>query len=382
MATDAEGEQSSGSRWPRPGGASLLSAAVALSLQFKGIVRSIATLTMNPAIDQSTAVPYVLPDQKLRCRTPRYEPGGGGINVARAIRKLGGDALACFPVAGPGGALLKQLLEAEGVRQEPVPVSEWTRENLNVFEEVSGRQFRFCMPGPTLRDEEWGALLERVCQLRPAPDFLVASGSLPPGVPVDFYARLAARAREAGSRLVLDTSGEALARAVDQGVYPLKPSLREFQALTGERNLDEPALVRAAGTAIQRGWWRCSCFSLGAGGALENGDGVGATGGADGARSEQRGRRRQPGGGHRAVPGPGPSPARGRPLRGRRRGGRRHESRHGALPPRGCRAALPAGHRIETGHCLAGIGRGSRASRIRRSALSRLAQSLRSSARI
>jgi 6-phosphofructokinase 2 len=231
-------------------------------------VLSIATLTMNPAIDESTAVPYVLPDQKLRCRTPRYEPGGGGINVARAIRKLGGDALACFPVAGPGGELLKQLLDAEGVRQERVPVGEWTRENLNVFEEVSGRQFRFCMPGPRLSDEEWRALLECVRCLRPAPDFLVASGSLPPGVPNDFYGRLAVCAREMGSRIVLDTSGEALTHAVNQGVYILKPSLREFQALTGERDLDESSLARAAGAAIERGWCQVLVLSLGAGGAL------------------------------------------------------------------------------------------------------------------
>ena len=112
---------------------------------------SIVTLTMNPALDQSTSVPYVLPDRKLRCQAPTYEPGGGGINVARAIRKLGGDALACFPVAGPAGELLQQLLEAEGVPQRSVPVAGWTRENLNVQEEVSGRQFRFCMPGAALR---------------------------------------------------------------------------------------------------------------------------------------------------------------------------------------------------------------------------------------
>jgi 6-phosphofructokinase 2 len=187
--------------------------------------------------------------------------------VARAIRKLGGDGLACFPVAGAGGDLLQQLLAAEGVRQRPVPVGGWTRENLNVFEEVSGRQFRFCMPGPRLREEEWTALLESVRD-HPTPAFLVASGSLPPGVPDDFYARLAARTREAGNRLVLDTSGAALARGVEQGVYLLKPSLREFQTLTGERDPDESALVRAAGSAIRRGWCEVVVLSLGAGGAL------------------------------------------------------------------------------------------------------------------
>jgi 6-phosphofructokinase 2 len=229
---------------------------------------SIVTLTMNPAVDESTSVPYVLPDHKLRCQAPTYEPGGGGINVARAIRKLGGDAVACFPVAGPAGELLKRLLDAEGVRYTPMQVTGWTRENLNVLEEVSGRQFRFCMPGPTLGDHEWPMFLEWVRQLRPVPDFLVASGSLPPGVPDDFYARLAAACRQAGSRVVLDTSGAPLARAVDEGVYLLKPSLREFQALMGEPEGDESHLASLAAIAVKRGWCEVLVLSLGAGGAL------------------------------------------------------------------------------------------------------------------
>ena len=156
---------------------------------------SIVTLTLNPALDASTSVAYVLPDRKLRCETPTYEPGGGGINVARAIRKLGGDALACFPIAGPAGELLRRLLDAEGVRQAPIPVAGWTRENLNVLEEVSGRQFRFCMPGPTLQEAEWPVFLDWLGRLEPPPAFVVASGSLPPGVPVDFYARVVSVAR-------------------------------------------------------------------------------------------------------------------------------------------------------------------------------------------
>ncbi|HWC05541.1 MAG TPA: 1-phosphofructokinase family hexose kinase [Methylomirabilota bacterium] len=231
-------------------------------------VLSIATLTMNPAVDESTSVPYVLPDRKLRCQAPTYEPGGGGINVARAIRKLGGDALACFPVAGPAGELLRQLLDAEGVRYTAIPVTGWTRENLNVLEEVSGRQFRFCMPGAALEDHEWPAFLDWVRQLRPAPDFLVASGSLPPGAPVDFYARLAAVGRQMGSRVVLDTSGAPLARAAEEGVYLLKPSLREFQALMGEPEGDESTLASLAATAVKRGWCEVLVLSLGAGGAL------------------------------------------------------------------------------------------------------------------
>lgn len=231
-------------------------------------MHSIVTLTMNPAVDESTSVPYVLPDRKLRCQAPTYEPGGGGINVARAIQKLGGAALACFPVAGPAGELLKRLLDAEGLRYTPMPVNGWTRENLNVLEEVSGRQFRFCMPGATLGDHEWPIFLDWVRQLRPAPDFLVASGSLPPGVPVDFYARLAAVGRQIGSRVVLDTSGAPLARAVEEGVYLLKPSLQEFQALMGEHEGDESHLASLAAIAVKRGWCEILVLSLGAGGAL------------------------------------------------------------------------------------------------------------------
>jgi 6-phosphofructokinase 2 len=229
---------------------------------------SVVTLTMNPALDESTSVEYVIPDRKLRCRAPTYEPGGGGINVARAIRKLGGDALACFPVAGPAGALLTQLLDAEGVRQRAVPTVGWTRENLNVLEEVSGRQFRFCLPGPTLGDTEWPVFLDWLRGLRPAPPFVVASGSLPPGVPVDFYGRVASVAREMGSRLVLDTSGPALAQAVGQGVHLLKPSRHEFQALMGESEVEEAELASLGATAVKRGWCEVLVLSLGAGGAL------------------------------------------------------------------------------------------------------------------
>jgi 6-phosphofructokinase 2 len=231
-------------------------------------VLSIVTLTMNPAVDESTTVPYVLPDRKLRCQALTYEPGGGGINVARAIRKLGGNALACFAAAGPAGELLKRLLDAEGVRYIATPVTGWTRENLNVLEGVSGRQFRFCMPGAALGDHEWPTFLEWVRELRPSPDYLVASGSLPPGVPVDFYARLAVVGRQVGSRVILDTSGPPLARAVEEGVYLLKPSLREFQALVGEPESDESHLVSLAATVVKRGWCEILVLSLGAGGAL------------------------------------------------------------------------------------------------------------------
>jgi 6-phosphofructokinase 2 len=228
----------------------------------------IVTLTMNPAIDVSASVDYVIPDDKLRCGPPTYEAGGGGINVARAIRRLGGDGLAVFPAGGPAGVLLATLLEAERVRHRAVPITGWTRENMNVAERVTRRQFRFVMPGPTLTEREWQAVLGELEALAPAPGFLVASGSLPPGVPDDFYARLARRLRDRGIKLVLDASGEPLRRAIGTGVYLLKPSLREFEELTGEHGCEETRLPVLARRLVDEGRCEILILSLGARGVF------------------------------------------------------------------------------------------------------------------
>jgi 6-phosphofructokinase 2 len=221
------------------------------------------TLTMNPAIDVSASVEYVVPDHKLRCGSPTYEPGGGGINVARAVRKLGGAALALFPAGGPAGALLGTLLDAEGVPHRTFPITGWTRENTNVTERVTRRQFRFVMPGPTLHEREWQSILEHLSATAPAPGYLVASGSLPPGVPVDFYARLARLASGRGIKLVLDASGEPLRRALDEGVHVLKPSLREFEELTGEPGCEESRLPGLARRLVDAGRCEILILSLG-----------------------------------------------------------------------------------------------------------------------
>ncbi len=228
----------------------------------------VVTLTMNPAIDVSTSVAHVVSERKLRCQPPRYEPGGGGINVSRAVKRLGGDSLALYPAGGPAGRLLGELLEREGVTQMPLPIAGWTRENVNVFEEVTGRQFRFVLPGPTLSQEEWRRCLEALGSLRPRPEYVVASGSLPPGVTADFYAYVAALARDCGARMVLDSSGQALRLAAQEGVYLLKPSLREFEELTGGAHRDEAHLQALARESIGKGQCEVLVLSLGSSGVL------------------------------------------------------------------------------------------------------------------
>jgi 6-phosphofructokinase 2 len=228
----------------------------------------IATVTMNPAIDLSASVGRVVADRKLRCGAPRFEPGGGGINVARAIWKLGGEAVAVYPAGGPAGRLLADLLSREGVAQIVVSVAGWTRENLNILEQETGRQFRFVLPGPRLDEGEWRRCLDALEALHPFPRFLVASGSLPPGVPEDFFARLAELARRRAARFVLDSSGAPLHRAVEDGVFLCKPSLREFQEWTGEASADEGRWRELAREVVARGGCEVLVLSLGSAGAL------------------------------------------------------------------------------------------------------------------
>lgn len=228
----------------------------------------ILTLTMNPALDIATSTLHVQDTHKLRCTAAEHHPGGGGINVARVVQRLGGDCRALITRGGSTGQVLHQLLNAEQVRSECVDIAGDTRESFTVLETSSGREFRFVLPGPTLTEVEWQACLDRFNAQTPAPRYLVLSGSLPPGVPTDFYAHITRLANARGTRVVLDSSGPALAAALQQGVYLVKPSLRELRELTGQPLDDEPQWRAAAQQLVQQGQADMVALSLGEHGAL------------------------------------------------------------------------------------------------------------------
>lgn len=239
-------------------------------------MKSIFTLTLSPAIDKSTSVDHVLAEHKLRCALPKYEPGGGGINVSRAIRKLGGTSIAIYPKGGPSGELLHQLLDKEGIIQHCFECEKWTRENFIVVETASNRQYRFGMPGTELKDEEWKKCLDDIADPSQKIDFLVASGSTPPGVPMDFYARISKIAKEKGAKLVLDTSGEALNAALSEGsVYLVKPNLKELSELVGQELKNIADQEEAALQVINDYNIELLVVSLGASGAfMASADGI------------------------------------------------------------------------------------------------------------
>ena len=213
----------------------------------------IVTITPNPAVDLSTSVERIIPVHKLRGTSQRRDPGGGGINVARVIKRLGGDVSAIYPVGGATGDLLRRLLDKENVPSQTFAISEETREDFFVNELSTGRPFRFILPGPTLNDTEWQECLTLLSRIEPFPRFVVASGSLPRGVPNDFYARLTRIVKQRGARMILDTSGPALAAAVTEGLDLIKPNLREMRELAGREPTDASEWEDAAKALIDRG---------------------------------------------------------------------------------------------------------------------------------
>ena len=229
---------------------------------------TILTITLNPAVDISTETERLLPSHKLRCAASHRFPGGGGINVARVIQRLGGDCVALYLAGGVVGQQLRHLIALEHLPSLGLAIGGETRESFSVVETSSGREYRFVLPGPQVTEPEWQACLAYLETVGPAPEIVVLSGSLPPGLADDSYARLAQLARARGSKIVLDSSGAALTQALDTGVMLIKPSLRELSELSG-RTLDTEQQQRAAAhELIDSGRAELVALSMGEQGAM------------------------------------------------------------------------------------------------------------------
>ena len=217
-------------------------------------MKPVLTLTLNPAVDVSTSTERVREEKKLRCSTVTREPGGGGVNVARVMARLGTPARCLVTTGGTTGEELRRLLTLEGIAHEAVPLTGLTRESVTVFERATGHQYRFVMAGPELSEAEWRRVLVETERMIEGAGMLVASGSLPPGVPDDFVARLVELCRPRGVRLVLDVSGPPLRRALEAGgVFLVKPNHRELRELAG-RELAWPGQYEAfARELVERG---------------------------------------------------------------------------------------------------------------------------------
>lgn len=223
---------------------------------------------MNPAVDKSTTLDKMIPEKKLRCSNVVIEAGGGGINVSKAIKELGGESRALFPTGGINGQQLQRLLGQAGITYSAIDIAGETRESFTATELSANHQFRFVLPGPALKEVEINKCLEAVAALSPAPDIIVASGSLPPGVPDDFFARLAQLCKSTNTRLIVDTSGIPLELAVKEGVYLIKPNLAELASLAGKETLELDEVTEVAQEIINSGYCEVMAVSMGPAGAI------------------------------------------------------------------------------------------------------------------
>ncbi len=230
-------------------------------------MEKIITITLNPAIDKSTSIATLAPEKKLRCSTPKFEPGGGGVNVSRAIRKLGGTSTAVYLAGGHTGTFFSTLLQRESIDAAAIPISGYTRENLIVFEESTGQQYRFGMPGPTIADHEWKACLQ-LLERENSYEYVVISGSNATGVPLDFYTQAAEIVKKKGARMIVDTSGDTLKAVIECGIFLAKPNLGELSSLVGGHELDTESAIDAARSVINKGGCEVLVVSMGAFGAL------------------------------------------------------------------------------------------------------------------
>ena len=226
----------------------------------------IITITFNPCIDKSTSISTLKPEKKLRCSAPVFEPGGGGINVARAIKKIGGDALTIYPSGGYSGKFLNLLLKEENLSVLTVETKHQTRENMIVLDRATNLQYRFDMPGPELFENEWQQCLQMIEENNSK--FIVASGSLPPGVPLDIFARISVIAKKGNRKLIVDSTEEALQPALEEGVYMIKPNIGELSGLVGKEELQSDEIEPAARDLINEGKCEIVVVSLGASGAM------------------------------------------------------------------------------------------------------------------
>ena len=230
-------------------------------------MNKIITITFSPCIDKSTSVNELIPERKLHCALPKLEPGGGGVNVARAIKKLGGDVSAIYPSGGYTGKFLSHLVDKEGLTSVVIHTKNETRENFTFFEEVTQKQFRLGMPSLELFQDEWEEILAMV-SANDDVEFIVASGSLPPGVPMDIFAQLAKIAKTKNAKFIVDTSGEPLKHATEEGVFLIKPNLDELAFLSGKKELQEHEIKNIAKEMIASGKCENIVVSMGAKGAL------------------------------------------------------------------------------------------------------------------
>ncbi len=226
----------------------------------------IVTLTVNPALDKSAHFRGLVPEQKIRCETPRYDAGGGGINVSKAISRLKGVSKAIFTSGGASGKMLKELIAKENIPFEAIEIHSWTRESFVAVDDNTNLQYRFGFKGAEVNEAEKEQIIDTIKNLKCR--YLVISGSLNEGLPVDFYKQIAEIVKKSNVKLVADVYGEPMKKLLESGVYMMKPNVGELAKLIGVEHLEIEEVNQAAKQIIAKGQAEIVVVSLGPQGAV------------------------------------------------------------------------------------------------------------------
>jgi 1-phosphofructokinase len=217
----------------------------------------IVTLTLNPSVDRTVEVEKLARGEVMRAQGVRVDPGGKGINVSRALATHGLATRAVVTIGGAEGEHLVTLLRQTGIEIVPVPIRGAIRSNITVVE-PDGTTTKFNEPGAQLSTDELNAVFAAVREAVASADWLVASGSLPPGTPATVYADLVRSLAGSGTSVAIDTSGPALEAVLTAGPTLVKPNRDELAEATGRQLLTIADVVEAA----------CQLRDLGAGAVL------------------------------------------------------------------------------------------------------------------
>jgi len=213
----------------------------------------IITVTLNPAVDRELSVEAIEYDRVLRATDWRVDFGGKGFNVSRMLKSLGADSIALGFAGGKSGEILQAGLESLGIRTDFVWVTGETRTNVSIVTEDPDHYIKVNEPGPTISLPEQESLLDKVANLAQPESWWVLAGSLPPGIPSDFYFRLIRIIQKTGAKVVLDTSGDALVHGCQAAPYLIKPNEVELKMLTNMPITDYSHLLTAALTLQSAG---------------------------------------------------------------------------------------------------------------------------------
>jgi 1-phosphofructokinase family hexose kinase len=208
-------------------------------------VGRITTVTLNPALDEAVALESLVLGGKNRCSLDALDPGGKGVNASRVISRLGRSTIALGFAGGLTGDFLREKLQAEGVSHRFVTVAEATRVNIMIYEYHDGRRSRLYLPGPTIAQSCLRELELQLDAVEPG-SVVIFGGSVPPGIPASVYRDLIRRLKSNGVQSVVDTSGAALAAALEAAPAIIKPNVEEASELLGRALPDDDAVLAAA----------------------------------------------------------------------------------------------------------------------------------------